>query len=151
MTTRRLEEERVNEEVPLQLEKVPQGGQGVQGSQDAQVSTEGDPIPIVERGIEVPEMSNREIREALIAIGGAVTMQANLNMMPRVVESTMTSRLRYFVSMNPPIFLGFKVNEDPQEFLDGVYNVLSSMRVLSRDKAEFVSYKFRDISRIWYT
>ena len=120
MNTRRLEEERVNEEVPLQLEKVPQGGQGVQGSQDAQVSTEGDPIPIVERGIEVPEMSNREIREALIAIGGAVTMQANLNMMPRAVESTMTSRLRDFVRMNPPIFLSSKVGEYPQEFIDEV-------------------------------
>ena len=40
-------------------------------------------------------------------------MQDNLNMMPRVVESTMTSRLRDFVRMNPPIFLGSKVNENP--------------------------------------
>ena len=30
-------------------------------------------------------MSNREIREALIAIARAVTMQANLSMIPRVV------------------------------------------------------------------
>ena len=81
----------------------------------------------MERGIDVSEMPNWEIRESLIAIARAVTMQANLNMMPRVVESTMTSRLRYFVSMNPPIFLGFKVNEDPQEFLDGVYHVLSAI------------------------
>ena len=48
-------------------------------------------------------------------------------MMPRVVDSIMTSRLRDFVRMNPPMFLGSKVNEDPQEFLDGVYNVLSAM------------------------
>ena len=39
-------------------------------------------------------MSNGEIREALIAISRVVTIKANLNMMPRVVESTMTSRLR---------------------------------------------------------
>ena len=43
-----LKEERVNEEVPLQVEKVPQGGQGVEGAQDAQVPPKGDPIPNVE-------------------------------------------------------------------------------------------------------
>ena len=68
---------------------------------------QGDPIPNVEEGIEVLEMSNRDIREALIAIAQAVTMQANLSMVPRVnvVESTTMSRLRDFVRMNPPIFL----------------------------------------------
>ena len=65
-------------------------------------------------------MSNREIREALIAIDRVVIMQANFNMMPRVVENIMTSRLRYFVRMNPPIFLGSKVGEDPHKILDGV-------------------------------
>ena len=85
----------MNEEIPQveQVEKVRQCGQGVQGAQDAQVPPQGDPIPNVEEGIEVLEMSNREIREALIAIARAVTMQANLTMIPRVVESTMTSRL----------------------------------------------------------
>ena len=68
MDARRLEEERVNEEVPPQVEQVPQGGQGVQGAQDAQVPPQGDPIPNVEGGIEVLDMSNREIRKALIAI-----------------------------------------------------------------------------------
>ena len=62
----------------------------------------------------------------------------NFSMMPRVnvVERTMTSRLRDFLRMTPPFFLGFMVREDPQEFLDGVYKVLSSMRVTSREKAE---------------
>lgn len=71
-------------------------------------------------------------------------MQANLNMIPRVV-------LRDFVRMNPPIFLGSKVNEDPQEFLDEVYKVLSSMWFTSREKAELASYQLRDVSQIWNT
>ena len=75
--------------------------------------------------IDVPEMSYREIREALIAIARAVTTQANLNILPRVVERIMTSRWRDFVRTNPPIFLGSKVNEDPQEFLDGICRVWS--------------------------
>ena len=51
----------------------------------------------------------------------------NLSMVARVnvVESTMTSRLRDFVRMNPSIFIFSKVGEDPQEFLDGVYKVFS--------------------------
>ena len=61
----------MNDEVPHQSEQVkqvPQGGQGVQGAQDAQVPPQGDPIPNLKGGIMVPEMSNREIREAFIVI-----------------------------------------------------------------------------------
>ena len=65
-------------------------------------------------------------------------MQANLNLNPRVVESIMTSRLRYFVRMNPSIFTVSMVNEDSQEFLNGVYKVVSSMGVTSREKAMLV-------------
>ena len=151
MAARRIEEVRVNEEVPSQVDqvvKLPQGGEGVHGAQDAQVPLQGDPIPNVERDIEVPEMYNREIREAVIAIARAVTMQANLNMIPRVVKSTMISRLRDYVRMNPPIFLVSEINEDPQEFADGVYKVLSSMRVTSREKAELASYQLRYVSQI---
>ena len=89
----------------------------------------------------------------MLALARVVTTQVNLSMVPRVniVESTMTSRLRDFVRMNPHIFLGFKVEEDPHEFLDGVYKVLSYMGVTSREKAEFSSYQLNDISQIWYT
>ena len=62
----------------------------------------------MERGIEVLDMYNREIREALIAIARALTIQDNFNMMPWVMESTMTSRLRDFVRMNPPSLLSLK-------------------------------------------
>ena len=47
-------------------------------------------------------------------------------MVPRVnvVESTMTSRLKDFVRINPPIFLCSKVGEDPQEIIDEVYKIV---------------------------
>ena len=74
-------------------------------------------------------MTNRDIKEAFVTLAQAVTTQINLSIVPRVnvVERTLTSRLIDFVRMNPPIFLGSKVEEDPQEFLDGVYKVLSAM------------------------
>ena len=46
-------------------------------------------------------------------------MKANLSLMLRILESTMISMLKDFVRMNPPIFLGSKVREDPQDFLVG--------------------------------
>ena len=76
-----------------------------------------------------PELSNSDIIESLLALARAVSTQVNLNMVPRVnvVEKTMASRLRDFLRMNPHIFLVFKVGEDRQEFLDGVYKELSAM------------------------
>ena len=65
-----------------------------------------------------------------------------------VVEKTMTYRLRVFVRMNPPIFLGSKVEKDPQEFPHCVYKVLSVIGVTSRDKVELASYQFRDVSQV---
>ena len=59
----------------------------------------------------------------------ASTTHVNMGIPPRVnvVESTMTSRLGEFFKMNALIFLGYKFGENPQEFLDGVYKVLSAM------------------------
>ena len=68
-----------------------------------------------------------------------------------VVEITMTSRLRDFVRINPPRFLVFKVREDPQEFLDVFYKVLSAMGVNSKEKAELAFYQLREVFQVWYT
>ena len=68
-----------------------------------------------------------------------MTIQDNLSMMPRVVEITLTSRLRDFLTMKSSIFRGSRVNDDPQEFLDGVYKVLSSIGITFKEKAELSS------------
>ena len=61
-------------------------------------------------------MSYSDIRESLLHLARAMTTHMNLSMVPRVnvVEEIVTSRLREFVRMNPPIFHGSKVGEDPQ-------------------------------------
>ena len=45
-----------------------------------------------------------------------MTTYVNIGVDPgvNIVNSTMTSRLRDFVRINPPIFLRFKVGEYPQ-------------------------------------
>ena len=64
--------------------------------------------------------------------------KANRDVGPRMntLNNTMNFRLSDFVMMNSPTFLGSKVEEDAQEFLDGVYKVLSAMGVTYREKTE---------------
>ena len=115
---RRVEEKVVNDVVPPRGDQVPQG----------------DQVPIVnqknEAPVAPPDMSNEEVRVPLLTLSRATMTQANRDVGPKVnaIESNMTSRLREFVRMNPPIFLySIKVGEDPQEFVDGVYKVVSAM------------------------
>ncbi|XP_049364360.1 uncharacterized protein LOC125829150 [Solanum verrucosum] len=63
----------------------------------------------------------------------------------------MASTLRDFVRMSPPTFLGSKVGEDPQEFLDEVYKIFQAMGVTSREKAELASFQLKDVSQVWFT
>ena len=57
------------------------------------------------------EMANGEIREALPTLDRAMTTKENRDIGPRVnaMESTMTSRLKELVRMNPPTFFSSKV------------------------------------------
>ena len=66
-----------------------------------------------------------------------MTTQANRDVGPRVnvLESTMTSRLRDFVRINPPTLFSFVVVEGPQKFLDEVNKIVHVMGVSSREKA----------------
>ena len=91
------------------------------------------------------QITNGEIREALITVAQDFTTHVNIGLASRVnvVGRTMTYRLREFLRMNPLIFLISKVGEDPQEFLDGVYKVLSAMGVTSSEKTYFASYHLR--------
>ena len=43
------------------------------------------------------------------------------------------------------------MGDNSQEFLDGVYKVLSAMRVTSKEKAELALYKLREVSQEWCT
>ena len=67
-------------------------------------------------------MINSEVRESLFQMSQAfttqdksITTQTNREVVPRENQhaSTMSSRLRDFTRMNPPIYLGLKFDEDP--------------------------------------
>ncbi|XP_049406320.1 uncharacterized protein LOC125869987 [Solanum stenotomum] len=97
-------------------------------------------------------MTKEEIRSAFLTLAQAMMAQVNRDVGPRVnaIESTMASRLRDFVRMNPPIFLGSKVGVDPQDFLDEVYKIVNAMGVSSREKTELASYQLKDVAQVWF-
>ena len=90
---------------------------------------------------------------SLATLARAMMAQVNTEVGPRMndLESTMTSRLRDFVGMNPPTFLDTKVGEDPQAFVDEVYKIVHSMGVTSRKKEELAPYQLNEFSQVWYT
>ena len=82
--------------------------------------------------VSPPAMTDGEVRatlfqmaQAITTQAQAITVQANMEIIPREKQhaSTMASRLRDFTTMNPPSFLGSKVNEDTQDFLEEVYKI----------------------------
>uniref|UniRef100_M1DCG5 Gag-pol polyprotein n=1 Tax=Solanum tuberosum TaxID=4113 RepID=M1DCG5_SOLTU len=51
--------------------------------------------------------------------------------------------------MNPPIFLGSKVNEDSQEFFKEVYKIVEAMGVTFIEKDELAGYQLKDVAQVW--
>ena len=53
--------------------------------------------------------------------------------------------------MNPIMFCGSKVNEDPQNCLDEVYSILYSKGVSFNEKADVGAYKIKDVAQTCYS
>ncbi|WMV24816.1 hypothetical protein MTR67_018201 [Solanum verrucosum] len=104
-------------------------------------------------------MLDEEIRSALLMMAQAMTTQAQAMTAQanRGVEThvnpnvrTMDSRLRDFVRMNPPMFLGSKVGEDLQELVDEMYKVVDAMGVTSEEKSELATYQLKNVAQVWF-
>ena len=76
--------------------------------------------------VNPPAMTDGEVRAPLLEMSQAITTQAqaimaqaNMEVVPQENQyaRTMASRLRDFMRINPLIFFGSKVDEDPEEFL----------------------------------
>ena len=52
----------------------------------------------------------------------------------------MAARVRDFVKMNPPEFLGSQANVDLQNFLDEIKKIFEVMQVIGNDQVELASY-----------
>ena len=81
---------------------------------------------------EMAQFMTTQAQVAMIQAQDTMT-QANQDVSPRPYQqvTTVSTHIRKFTRMNPPIFYGSMFDEDPQEFLDEVYKVLYDMGVTS--------------------
>ncbi|WMV57912.1 hypothetical protein MTR67_051297 [Solanum verrucosum] len=52
--------------------------------------------------------------------------------------------------MNPLKFHGSEVNEDPQEFIDELYEIVEIMGVSPVEKVELIAYQLKGASQVWF-
>ena len=105
-------------------------------------------------------MTNGEIISTFVSLAQSMTTQAQAMRAQVIIEigsrvqpsaSTTDSRLRDFMRMNPHMFYGSKVNEDPQYFIEKVYNIIYVMGLTLNEKSELASYQLKDVTQTWYT
>ncbi|KAK6781946.1 hypothetical protein RDI58_019742 [Solanum bulbocastanum] len=61
-----------------------------------------------------------------------------------VQEEAVGSRVHDFLHMNPPVFIGSRVTEDPQRFIDKMNTILRVMHISETEVVDLAFYQPKD-------
>ncbi len=96
------------------------------------------------------EVSNDEFREAIRILSQAVTNQIGQQRGARH-EGADTSRIREFLGMNPPSFMGLSTTEDLENFIKELKKIFDVMYVADTERVELATYQLKDVAQVWFT
>ncbi|WMV25522.1 hypothetical protein MTR67_018907 [Solanum verrucosum] len=104
-------------------------------------------VPLAEK------VSHAKFLVALQVLAQAMTAQANREIVaplnPNVYMEVI--RGRNLMRMNPPEFYGLKVEEDPQEFIEGIQNMMDIMGVTLLEKADLVVHQLKWVTQVLFS
>ncbi|XP_070055002.1 uncharacterized protein [Nicotiana tomentosiformis] len=65
-------------------------------------------------------------------------------------DRAISAQIRDFINLDPPIFTGADLNEDPQVFIDRMKRTLRVIKATTIESVELASYRLRDNAINWY-
>uniref|UniRef100_M1DP91 Gag-pol polyprotein n=1 Tax=Solanum tuberosum TaxID=4113 RepID=M1DP91_SOLTU len=87
------------------------------------------------------QVSHAELRAAFPGTISQSNQQVEAPANPN--GNTTSSRVRDFTQMNPPEFYGLKVEEDLQEFIEGIQKITQNIGVCPVDNANLATYQLK--------
>ena len=93
----------------------------------------------------------RAMRDAVQLLTRLVAAQANRpGPEGDYVDRRDSTRVRHFLTCNPPEFYGSKPDEDPHDFVRQMRRVLELVRASETESVKLASHRLRDVALNWY-
>ncbi|WMV34371.1 hypothetical protein MTR67_027756 [Solanum verrucosum] len=65
-------------------------------------------------------------------------------------EGADTSRIREFLGMNPPNFMGSSTTEDPENFIEELRKIFDVMHVVDTEQVKLAAYQLKYVTKTWF-
>ena len=90
--------------------------------------------------------------DSMNLLAQALTAQSNREVVAteNPIGGMGAQKIRELLRINPPEFSAYKVEEDPNRFINEVYKTLAIMGLTSRDKVKIVACQLKDVTQIYY-